>query len=455
MRDAAADPYDLVILDMQMPEMDGMSLARAIQADPATAGTRLIMLTSLGQKLEQAELAAVGIVACLTKPVKQSLLFDCLAIAAGQAPSKGARRITPSPPTARPVRKLRMLLAEDSSINQQVAIGQLQKLGYTADVVANGLEVLEAFQRIPYEVILMDCQMPEMDGYEAAREIRKREQQTGRKPVHIIAMTAHAMQRDREECLAAGMNDYLSKPIDPVQLHGLLARWLKPGKHPVPRGEAEPVAAELGSGLPETLAGFDLDAGLRRLDINRDVYWSLIVEFATRDIVSARKVRQLVREGKRNEAGRLMHSLKGTAGILSATEVYRLADVLEQRLTGPHSPAEAGLLEALEHACDVISRAVAPLVQREAAAAQGAPGGNEPSPAPLLRELNRLVARDDPRAIEAAKQLRRNAGFVTAAGPRLAALEAHLSVFDFERAASIVGDLAAAFGEGGEGEGHG
>jgi PAS domain S-box-containing protein len=224
LREAAPDPFDLVILDMQMPEMDGMSLARVIQADPAIAGTRLIMLTSLGQKLEQADLAAAGIASCLTKPVRQSLLFDCLASATGHAPPKGVRRITPSMPGARPARKLRILLAEDSSINQQVAMGQLNNLGYTADVVANGLEVLEAFQRIPYEVILMDCQMPEMDGYEATREIRRREEQTGRKPVHIIAMTAHAMQGDREECLAAGMNDYLSKPVREPELRMALDR---------------------------------------------------------------------------------------------------------------------------------------------------------------------------------------------------------------------------------------
>jgi CheY-like chemotaxis protein len=218
LREAALDPFDLVILDMQMPEMDGMSLARAIQADPAIAGTRLIMLTSLGQKVEQGELAAAGIAAYLTKPVRQSLLFDCLASATGHAPPKGVRRITPSMPGAHAAWRLRILLAEDSSINQQVAIGQLNNLGYTADVVANGLEVLEAFQRIPYEVILMDCQMPEMDGYEATREIRRREEQTGRKPVRIIAMTAHAMQGDREECLAAGMNDYLSKPVREPEL---------------------------------------------------------------------------------------------------------------------------------------------------------------------------------------------------------------------------------------------
>jgi PAS domain S-box-containing protein len=224
LREAVLDPFDLAILDMQMPEMDGLALARAIHRDPAIAGTRLVMLTSLGQKLEQTELTAAGVAACLTKPVRQSMLFDCLASATGQAPPRCARRITPSTAAAHPARKLRILLAEDSSINQQVATGQLNKLGYTADVVANGLEVLEASERIPYEVILMDCQMPEMDGYQATREIRRREEQTGRKRVHIIAMTAHAMQGDREECLAAGMNDYLSKPVQEPELRMALER---------------------------------------------------------------------------------------------------------------------------------------------------------------------------------------------------------------------------------------
>ncbi len=227
LRQAAPGTYPLVILDMQMPEMDGLSLARAIKADPMLSGTRLVMLTSLGQKLNPAELAAAGIAGYLTKPAKQSLLFDCLAAVMGHARPNEVRRITASTAPPPPARKLRILLAEDSSINQQVAIGQLAKLGYTADCVANGLEVLEALERIPYELILMDCQMPEMDGYEATREIRRREQppqQTGCKPVHIIAMTAHAMQGDREECLAAGMNDYLSKPVREPELRLALDR---------------------------------------------------------------------------------------------------------------------------------------------------------------------------------------------------------------------------------------
>ena len=214
----ATQPFNVAILDMQMPEMDGLSLARKIKTDPALADTRLIMLTSLGQKWDDSESKMAGIDACLTKPVKGSWFFDCLATVMGlQAPAP-EHRILPPIPSVQPTHPLRILLAEDNLINQDVALGQLRKLGYTADTVSNGLEVLEALQRSPYDVILMDCQMPEMDGYEATQEIRLRERQASRKPVSIIAMTAHAMQGDRDVCLASGMDDYLSKPVREAEL---------------------------------------------------------------------------------------------------------------------------------------------------------------------------------------------------------------------------------------------
>ena len=234
---AAGAPYDLALLDMQMPEMDGLTLARAIKADPAIATTRLIILTSLGQMLSDEELKAAGIDAYLIKPVKQSRLFDSLvdAMDKGRAesmlkdPASSARS-----PTAQvlPLPKLRILVAEDNPVNQKVALGQLARLGCTGDVVANGLEVLSALPRLEYDVILMDCQMPEMDGFEATMAIRKREQDGRTRcpwkgPIHIIAMTANAMQGDREKCLAAGMDDYVSKPVRLAELHAVLAR-LKP-----------------------------------------------------------------------------------------------------------------------------------------------------------------------------------------------------------------------------------
>ena len=239
LRAAAAEgnPYDVALLDVQMSEMDGLTLARAIKADPTIAGTRLIVLTSLGQSLTAGELKEIGIDAYVSKPVKQSRLFDCLVSAMGETAAEkvfAKSAVAASVPMASEpnpqFEKVRILLAEDNIINQRVALGQLRNLRYRANAVANGLEVLQALEQISYDIILMDCQMPEMDGYEATRAIRKREQNLEqpcpwKSPVYIIAMTANAMQGDREKCLAAGMEDYLSKPVRASELQAALERW--------------------------------------------------------------------------------------------------------------------------------------------------------------------------------------------------------------------------------------
>ncbi|HEY0793690.1 MAG TPA: response regulator, partial [Chthoniobacterales bacterium] len=256
---AGGKPYDLVLLDVQMPGMDGWMLTRAIKADQAIAGARLIILTSLSQSLTTAELTEIGIDAYVCKPVKQSRLFDCMlgvmgAVAAEHALIESAVPMVSE--TAPPLEKVRILLAEDNSINQKVALGQLRKLGYTANVAANGLEVLEALRLMAYDIILMDGQMPEMDGYEATRAIRKQEQSPDSRcawnpPIYIIAMTANAMQGDRETCMAAGMDDYLSKPVKLPELQTALKRWKM-----LPHAEAQQAATEDydGAGRNGTLA---------------------------------------------------------------------------------------------------------------------------------------------------------------------------------------------------------
>jgi two-component system, sensor histidine kinase and response regulator len=234
---AAGKPYDLALLDMQMPEMDGMTLARVIKADPAIASTRLIILTSMGYMHTQNELKAAGVDAYLIKPVKQSRLFDCLINVLGSAT---AEHVFVPPKDANPLEAsgkeanghhTRILLAEDNIVNQKVALGQLRALGFTADAAANGHEVLTALKQVPYDIIFMDCQMPEMDGYEASRMIRHAEKTSNanwKVPVRIVAMTANAMTGDREKCLAAGMDDYLSKPVRKAELQSALAKWSAP-----------------------------------------------------------------------------------------------------------------------------------------------------------------------------------------------------------------------------------
>jgi PAS domain S-box-containing protein len=226
-------PYDLAILDLMMPGMDGFELARTIKSDPSIAAVRLVLLTSYGQRGDGATAREAGIVAYIAKPVRQSQLFQCLASVISQSTvitepqiiDKAAGLVTKHTlAETKPASNKLVLLAEDNIVNQKVAVRQLQKLGYRANAVANGQEALEALGRIRYDLVLMDCQMPEMDGYEATAEIRRREGSSRHTP--IVAMTAHALDGEREKCLAAGMDDYLSKPVKTDELAEILERWI-------------------------------------------------------------------------------------------------------------------------------------------------------------------------------------------------------------------------------------
>jgi PAS domain S-box-containing protein len=235
LRSAAAHgaPYDLAILDLMIPGMDGFELARAIKSDPLIAAVHLVLLTSFGQRGDGATAREAGVAAYIAKPVRQSQLFQCLVRVVSQlspmteptVADKASAVVTKHTlAETKPMSNKLILLAEDNIVNQKVAVRQLQKLGYRADAVANGQEALEALGRIPYDLVLMDCQMPEMDGYEATAEIRRREGTSKHTP--IVAMTAHALDGDRVKCLAAGMDDYVSKPVKPEELGRVLENLL-------------------------------------------------------------------------------------------------------------------------------------------------------------------------------------------------------------------------------------
>ncbi|MDQ5909219.1 MAG: hypothetical protein QG599_1314 [Pseudomonadota bacterium] len=226
------DPFRLALIDLQMPGMDGEALGRAIQADPCLAETRMVMLTSLGMRGDARHFSEMGFAAYLTKPVRHQELQGVLSLALS---GSGEPESPPEPLITRhSVRetlnrfagcKARILLVEDNITNQLVALGILQKFGLRADAVANGEEALKSLETLPYDVVLMDVQMPVMDGLEATRRLRSHAQPALR-TIPIIAMTAHALQGDREQCLAVGMNDYLCKPVMPPALAEVLEKWL-------------------------------------------------------------------------------------------------------------------------------------------------------------------------------------------------------------------------------------
>ena len=236
MHDAVArgDPYQMVLLDYQMPVMDGATVAAAIKSDPQVRSTAVVMLTSVGHWSEVRHLEGTRIEASLVKPVRQSQLLNTLAVTwakhVGLGVQAGRR---PEPSTSHPKLEgsfrgcsLRVLLAEDNVVNQKVAVRMLERLGLRADVAANGLEAVEMFRMAPYQIVFMDCQMPEMDGYAATREIRRLE--VGPPHATIIAMTAEALAGARERCLASGMDDHIPKPVRLEDLFETLRRWATP-----------------------------------------------------------------------------------------------------------------------------------------------------------------------------------------------------------------------------------
>lgn len=228
---AAGTVFDWVVIDYSMPGMDGLVLARALRQEAALANVRLVMLSGVGQRLDRDAVAELRIEQVLMKPIRQQELLSALSSRVGGAPAPKVQpvakpEVAPAPMPVAPVqaepvaeKAVRVLVAEDNTVNQQVAVLLLKKLGYRADVVGNGFDVLAAVRRADYDVILMDCQMPEMDGYEATRRLRT----DGRK-MKIVAMTAHAMEGDRSACLSAGMDDYVSKPIRLPELQAALTR---------------------------------------------------------------------------------------------------------------------------------------------------------------------------------------------------------------------------------------
>ncbi|MBM4127223.1 MAG: PAS domain S-box protein [Nitrospira sp.] len=223
---------DLVIMDMQLSGMDVLDVARRIKAEPRISSTRLILQTSWGRRGDAKAAQDAGFAAYLTKPIRQSQLHECLSLVLTNSSSAAATGTQPTAPliTRHSLSEVqarsrgRILVAEDNPVNQKVAVKMIEKLGYRVDVVGNGREAVEASGRIPYDLVFMDCQMPEMDGFEAAKAIRARERGVGHLP--IVAMTANAMQEDRQRCLEAGMDDYLSKPVASKSLADTLNRWL-------------------------------------------------------------------------------------------------------------------------------------------------------------------------------------------------------------------------------------
>jgi two-component system sensor histidine kinase/response regulator len=339
------EPFSLALLDMQMPEMDGLSLAAEIKKDPQIRSTQLIILTSMGMRPAPDVMRELQIEACLMKPVRQTDLISTIrsiVFSHRSSMPRSAEEDQSALSVLTPIRNVTVLLAEDNLVNQKVAMRQLEKLGYSIDVVENGRQAVEAYRRKFYDIILMDCQMPELDGYKATGEIREltveRMSQIGdrRKRPRIIAMTANAMQGDRERCLESGMDDYISKPVQLADLKAVLGR-----NEPKETGVAAPTETHLDS---------EIVAGLRELSAPGEPSVLVeIVELFEESAVSALASLESACDTKNLARGlQVAHAFKGSSGNVGASQLAVLCMLFEKALKQADWPLATRLVSELQ-----------------------------------------------------------------------------------------------------------
>jgi len=327
------DPFRIAVIDMLMPGMNGEELGRTIKVDKRLAGTRLVMLASLGMRGDARFFEEIGFAAYMTKPVRHRELKGVLALAlAEQGGTDSTHQRIATRHTARETKnlvahsKIRILLAEDNKINQQVALGMLKKLGIYADVVANGAEAVDAFNAISYDLIIMDVQMPEMDGIEATRRIRR--SATGNRQVPIIAMTANAVQGDREQYLAAGMSDYLSKPVSSQELADTLDKWL-PKELAMTSDNAPQTTAGATRFVSDSLI-FDKAGLLERLMDDDEVVRALVAEFIVELPREIEALQGYLAAGDVLAVQHQAHKIKGVSANMGGERLRTVAAVMEK-----------------------------------------------------------------------------------------------------------------------------
>ncbi len=352
------DPFNMAILDMQMPAMDGETLGQKIKEDPDLKATILVLMTSMGRRGDAKRLEKLGFSAYLTKPIKQSQLHDCLATVTGSQKRPVKERppaiVTRHSITEDHRRKVRILLADDNIVNQKVAVAMLRKFGYNTDVVANGKEALIAVRRDPYDIVLMDCQMPEMDGYEATKQIRNSKSQVPNPKIPIIAMTAHAMQGAREECLESGMDDFISKPVNPQELLDMIEKWaVKPG------ATKEDKMLDKPESVDDKKNVFDKADLFNRLMGDEDLAKEVIELFLDDLPPKLIAIKEAFIKSDAPQLRRLAHTVKGAAANIGAGAFRDFASLMEQAGEAEDLDKAASLLPQIDEQFKRLKNALA------------------------------------------------------------------------------------------------
>lgn len=443
---SAQKPFDLVIMDWRMPEMDGIEASQIILNDKSIDHMPMaIMVSAFGREEVARKAEKIGINNFLMKPINQSLLFDTIVnmfdmdtngmtIQSGAKPDSGADEVR--------IDGVRILLVEDNEINQEVATEILSGSGAIVEIVNNGKEAIDAIAANTYDLVLMDLQMPVMGGYEATKFIR-----TDRKnqELPIIAMTAHAMQGVDAECKAAGMNDYVSKPIDPRSLFSTILKWVKPKADSIGIASLGSVTTNKGEAsepkLPDLIPGIDISEGLSRIGGNKKLYQKLLNDFAGNYKSFTANIRKAISDQKMEEARRLAHTLKGVSGNISAKEIFTLSEQVEKALTTVPPQDCDQLLDQLHTALGAVIEAVEAAREEPEARTSEQAIVLDIDFEPILRKAAQLIWTDDIDASDAILKMKQAFGRRFTA--EIESIKLSVDGFDFEAAKEPLRKIAA------------
>ncbi|MEO5371502.1 MAG: response regulator [Magnetococcus sp. DMHC-1] len=487
------DPFDMVFIDWKMPEMDGIRTTEEIsRLFPEQKMPKVIMVTAYGREEVLHAAKGVGLSSVLIKPVSLSLLFDTILSALGEEEHRSNNLLSARQNDHQTMQQLshlrgaKVLLVEDNEINQQVARELLDKAGFQVRIAQNGFQSLAALAEESFDLVFMDIQMPEMDGYEATRRIRNNPAWTA---LPIIAMTANAMASDREKCLAVGMNEHISKPIDPRHLYNTLFRWIKPrdfsAAEPatstspttsstptitssaattpkstsLPANESCPATLVPDSvWLPASIPGFDLHAGLQRLGGNQQLYHKLLQDFRHSYRDAAEKIRAGFASKNLKDTQRLVHTLKGVVGTLGSQDLYEITRNLDAALKNANMADAEALLDPFQQALQSVIQTLADLEVPHHASLLSHESSNEGIDACsekldqntrdhvslLCHQLASLLDRGDADAANILEQLKKSLSMTNS--QELTIMESCMADYEFDVARDVLVKLARNLG---------
>jgi two-component system sensor histidine kinase/response regulator len=444
--EASGTPYEIVFLDWQMPDMDGNQTARRLRECLLEHMPHLIMITAFGREEVIKGAEAAGIADVLIKPISASVLFDSVLRALGGV-SDDVRTVV-SPPSniiekLGAIRGSHILLVEDNDLNLQVATELLRDVGFVVDVAENGQVAVDKIRKTDYDIVLMDMQMPLMDGVTATKEIRKDRRFDS---LPLVAMTANAMQGDRDRCLAAGMNDHVAKPIEPDDLWKALLKWIKPRRSQPDAQEVTLAAAEADVELPDDIDGLDMSNGLRRVLGKKTLYLSMLHKFVAGQKTAPAEILAALTVEDWTTAERLAHTVKGVAGNIGANVIQQLAEKLESAIK-ERQPREA-INERLDDLQTPLAAMVEQLEQRlpdESHHATAVVG--QAKLKAVCDRLQHLLSDDDAEAVEFldAKANLLNADLLGVAFPdAYATINDGIRSFDFDKALAALRNATGA-----------